>query len=93
MYTNFPQPCILGPIDNIFVNATDKNIYSRNIRYKVSDHIHMPNFLLFKGIMETKKYQKLIRDMKNFSRKKYLKELEEINAMLLLQCNNVNKIF
>ena len=54
----------------------------------------MPNFLLVKDIIERKKYQKIkIRDMKNFDRKKYLKELEEINTMLLLQHDNVNKMF
>ena len=54
----------------------------------------MPNFVLVKDIIETKKYQKIkIRDMRNFNRKKYLKELEEINTMLLLQCNNVNEMF
>ena len=31
--------------------------------------------------------------MKNCNRKKYLKELEEINTMLILQCNNVNEMF
>ena len=54
----------------------------------------MSNFVLVKDIIETKKYQKIkIRDMRNFNRKKYLKELEKINTMLLLQCNNVNEMF
>ena len=54
----------------------------------------MPNFLLLKDIIETKKYGKMkIRDMKNFNWQKYLKELEEINTMLLLQYNNVNEMF
>ena len=54
----------------------------------------MPNFVLVKDIIETKKYQKIkIRDMKNFNRKKYLKELEEINTMLLLHFHNVNEMF
>ena len=54
----------------------------------------MSNYLLVKDIIETKKYQKIkSRYIKNFSRKKYLKELEEINTMLLLQCNNINEMF
>ena len=54
----------------------------------------MPNFVLVKDIIETKKYQKIkIRDMKNYNRKKYLKELGEINTMLLLQFHNVNEMF
>ena len=103
MYSNFLRPCILEPariaannrpsiIDNIFNNTIDKKIDSGNSINKVSDH--MPNFLLVKDIIERKKYQKIkIRDMKNFDRKKYLKELEEINTMLLLQYDNVNKMF
>ena len=31
--------------------------------------------------------------MKNFNRKKYLKELKEINIMLLLQCINLDEMF
>ena len=31
--------------------------------------------------------------MKNFNRKKYLRKLEEINTMLLLQYKNVNEMF
>ena len=54
---------------------------------------HVPTFVLVKDV-ETKKYQKLkIRDMKDFNRKKYQKELKEINTMLLLQSNNVNEMF
>ena len=103
MYSNFLRPCILEPtrivannrpsiIDNIFINTTDKKIDSGNKTDKVSDH--MSNYLLVKDIIETKKYQKIKRRyIKNFSRKKYLKELEEINTMLLLQCNNINEMF
>ena len=50
----------------------------------------MPNFLLVNDIIETTTKK---RYMKNFNRKKYLKELEEINTMLLLQRNNVNEMF
>ena len=53
-------------IDNIFINAIHKKIDRRNIIDKVSDY--MPNFLLLKDIIETKKYEKMkIRDMKNFN--------------------------
>ena len=103
MCFNFLRPCILEPtrtaannrpsiIDNIFINTIDKKIDSGNKTDKVSDH--MSNYLLVKDIIETKKYQKIkSRYIKNFSRKKYLKELEEINTMLLLQCNNINEMF
>ena len=54
----------------------------------------MPDFVLVKDIIEIKKYQRIkIRDMKNFNRKKYLRKLEEINTMLLLQYKNVNEMF
>ena len=103
MYYTFLRPCILEPtrivankrpslIDNIFINTIDKKIDSGNIIDKVPDH--MPDFILVKGIMKTKKYQKIkIRDVKNFNRKKYLGKLEEINTMLRLQYKNINEMF
>ena len=103
MYYSFLRPCILEPtrivankraslIDNIFINTIDKKIDSGNIIDKVPDH--MPDFILVKGIMKTKKYQRIkIRDVKNFNRKKYLGKLEEINTMLRLQYKNINEIF
>ena len=103
MYYSFLRPCILEPtrivankrpilIDNIFINTIDKKIDSGNIIDKVSDR--MPDFVLVKDIIEIKKYQRIkIRDMKNFNRKKYLRKLEEINTMLLLQYKNVNEMF
>ena len=67
MYSNFLWPCILGPtrtvtnnrpsiIGNTFINTIDRNIDSGNIIDKVSGH--MPNVLLVKDNIETKKYQK-----------------------------------
>ena len=102
MYYSFLRPCILEPtrivankrpilIDNIFINTIDTKIDSGNIIDKVSDR--MPDFVLVKDIIEIKKYQRIkIRDMKNFNRKKYLRKLEEINTMLLLQYKNVNEM-
>ena len=103
MHSNFLQACILKPtrivtnnkpsiVDSIFINTFDKKIDSGNIIDKVS--YHMSNFFLVKYITDTKKYQKAkIRNMKNFNKEKYLKELEEINTRLFFQCNNVNDTF
>ena len=70
-------------IDNIFIKTIDRKLDGGNIINKVSDHV--PNIILVIDI-ETKKTSK-----NNF--KKYLKELEVINTMLLLQCNNLNEMF
>ena len=71
MYSNFLQSCILEPTRTVANNrpSITDNIFINNIDKKTDKKI----------------YQKIkIRDMKNFNRAKYLKELEEINAMLLL---------
>ena len=63
MNSNFLRPCFLGPIrvvdnnrsnliNSIFINTIDKKIDSGNIIDKVP--VHMPNFVLVKGIMQTK---------------------------------------
>ena len=60
MNSNFLRPCFLGPIrvvdnnrsnliNSIFINTIDKKIDSGNIIDKVP--VHMPNFVLVKGIM------------------------------------------
>ena len=46
----------------------------------------MPNIILVIDIIEIKKASKN-------NLKKYLKKLEVINTMLLLQCNNLNEMF
>ena len=46
----------------------------------------MPNIILVIDIIEIKKTSKN-------NLKKYLKKLEVINTMLLLQCNNLNEMF
>ena len=71
-------------IDNIFIKTIDRKLDSGNIINKVSDHV--PNIILVIDIIETKKTSKN-------NLKKYLKELEVINTMLLLQCNNLNEMF
>ena len=67
MNSNFLRPCFLGPIrvvdnnrsnliNSIFINTIDKKIDSGNIIDKVP--VHMPNFVLVKGIMQTKNMKK-----------------------------------
>ena len=67
MNSNFLRPCFLGPIrvvdnnrsnliNSIFINTIDKKIDSGNIIDKVS--VHMLNFVLVKGIMQTKNMKK-----------------------------------
>ena len=95
MYSGFLWPCILEPtrivadnipriIDNIFIKTIDRKLDGGNIINKVSDHVS--NIILVIDIIEIKK------TLKN-NLKKYLKKLEVINTMLLLQCNNLNEMF
>ena len=63
MYSNFFQPCIQEPtritsnsrpslVDNIFINRHDKEVYSRNIIDKISDH--KPYFGIIKNFFQRK---------------------------------------
>ena len=91
MYSNPLQPCITEPtrivgnnrpvlLDNIFINTYNKNVSSGNIIEKISDH--MPNFVIIREIIDKKKAQKLvIRDMKNFNKEQYSKDLENIKNL------------
>ena len=54
----------------------------------------MPNFLIIENILELKKHQKIkIRDMKNFSEDKSLRDLDELKQINLLQYENVNDMY
>ena len=95
MYSNLLHPCITEPtrivgsnrpalIDNIFINTYNKNVNSGNIIEKISDH--MPNFVIIREIIDKTKPQKLvIRDMKNFNKEQYLKDLENIKNLDVIQ--------
>ena len=103
MYSHFLQPCILEPtrivnnnrpslLDNIFTTTHNKTLKSGNLLDKISDH--MPNFLIIENILEPKKHQKSkIRDMKNFSEDKFLRDLDELKQINLLQYENVNDMY
>ena len=104
MYSNFCQPCILEPtrvvvnsrpslIDNIYTNTHDKTIHSGNLLDRVTDH--MPNFCIIEDTYKVKKNRKIrIRDMQQFEKDNFLKDLEELKNLDLLQykdCNMYNK--
>ena len=100
MYSNFLQPCITEPIrivgndrpafaDNIFINTYNKNFNSGNIIGKISNH--RPNSVIIRDIFDKKKPQKvIIRDMKIFNKKKYLKNLENIKKLDIIQYKSPN---
>ena len=100
MYSNFLQPCIAEPTrifgnnrpafaDNIFINTYNKNFNSGNIIGKISNH--RPNSVIIRDIFDKKKPQKvIIRDMKIFNKKKYLKNLENIKKLDIIQCKSPN---
>ena len=103
MYSHFLQPCILEPtriinnnrpslLDNIFTNTHNKTLNSGKLLDKIPDH--MPNFLIIENILEPNKHQKIkIRDMKNFSEDKFLRDLDELKQINLLQYENVNDMY
>ena len=103
MYSHFLQPFILEPtrivnnnrsslLDNIFTNTHNKTLNSGNLSDKISDH--MPNFLIIENIPEPKKHQKIkVRDMKNFHEDKFLRDLDELKQINLLQYENVNGMY
>ena len=54
----------------------------------------MPNFVIVKDILEKKRNKKgKIRDMKNFCKETFLKDLVEIKTPDLLKRNNVDEMF
>ena len=103
MYSNLLHPCITEPtrivgsnrpalIDNIFINTYNKHVNSGNIIEKISDH--MPNFVIIREIIDKKKPQKLvIRDMKNFNKEQYLKDLENIKNLYVIQYKSTNDMY
>ena len=103
MYSNLLHPCITEPtrivgsnrpalIDNIFINTYNKHVNSGNIIEKISDH--MPNFVIIREIINKKKPQKLvIRDMKNFNKEQYLKYLENIKNLYVIQYKSTNDMY
>ena len=54
----------------------------------------MPNFVIVKDILEKKRNKKVkIRDMKNFRKETFLKDLDEIKTPDLLKHNSVDELF
>ena len=54
----------------------------------------MPNFVIVKDILEKKRNKKVkIRDMKNFCKDTFLKDLDEIKTSDLLKHNSVDELF
>ena len=102
MYSNVFQPCILEPtriisnnrlslLDNIIINAHDKEVYSGNIIDKISDH--MPNFAIVNNIFHKKRNQKItVRDMNHFNETIYKKDLEELKRLDILKHKTVNEM-
>ena len=74
------------------MNTYNKNVNSGNIIEKISDH--MPNFVIIRDIFDKKKPQKLlIRDMKNFNKEQYLKDLENIKNLDIIQYKSTNDMY
>lgn len=75
-------------IDNIYINTYDKTIPSGIFLDKVKDHI--PNFCIIEDIYEVKKNRKIrIRDMQKLKRQ-FLKDLEKIKNLDLLEYKEYN---
>ena len=54
----------------------------------------MPTFVIVKDILEKKRNKKIkIRDMKNFCKETFLKDLDEIKTPDLLKHNSVDEMF
>ena len=79
-------------IDNIYINTYDKTIHSGNFLDKVKDH--MPNFCIIEDTYQVKKNRKMrIRDMQQFEKDKFLKNLEELKNLGLLQYKDCNIMY
>ena len=103
MYSNFFQSCILeltrvvlnsrpSLIENIYINTYDKTIHGGNFLEKVTDH--MPNFCIIEDTFKVKKNRKIrIRDMQQFEKDKFLKDLEELKNPDLLQYKDCNIMY
>ena len=80
-------------IDNIFINAVDKDITTGNLIDKISDH--MPNFILMKNmVFDHKKTQKQTRCWKNFDERKYNEDIDDIDLTpVILNNSDANEIY
>ena len=103
MLSNYLQPIINKPtrvvknqkpslIDNIFLNATDKDITCGNLTSKISDH--MPNFLVMKNVsFDRTKNQRKIRCTKNMDIFGYQRDVASIDLTpILLTTNDVSVV-
>ena len=103
LYSNFFQTCILEPtrvvlnsrpslIDNIYINTYGKTIYGGNFLDKLTDQ--MPNFCIFEDTYKVKKNRIIrIREMQQFEKDKFLKDLEELKNLDLLQYKDCNIMY
>ena len=103
MYANFLQPDNLEPTtivannrpslaDNISINNLGRNVSSGNLVNKLS--VHMPSFVIVKDILKKKRINKVkIRDMKNFFKETFSKDLDERKSLDLLKRNSVDEMF
>ena len=79
-------------IDNIYINTYDKTIHRSNFLDKVTDH--MPSFYIIKDTYKVKKNRKIrIRDVQQFEKEKFLKDLEELKNLDLLQFKDCNIMY
>ena len=79
-------------IDNICINTYDKTIHSGNFLDKVTDH--MSNFCIIEDIIKIKKNRKIrITDMQQFEKDIFLKDLEELKNLDLLQYEDCNIMY
>ena len=100
MYSNLFQSRILEParvvlnsqpslIDNIYINTCEKTIHSGHFLHKVTDH--MPNFCITEDTYKVNKNRKIrIRDVQQYDKDKFLKDLEELKNLDLLQYKDCN---
>ena len=102
MFSNLMQPHILGPsrmrvgsrpslIDNIYLNDIEIECTSGNLYGKISDH--MPNFLIMGNVEYSNNKQEkiIIRDMSNFDRFKFIKDIKVDDLMKTInEKNDVN---
>ena len=93
--SNFLQPCPIEPtrivsgnrpslVDNIFINITNKNIYSGNLLDKLTDHL--PDFVVIKNLNKKTSKQKI----KMFILDKYLADRKDLVSFLLQQFGKIN---
>ena len=76
-------------IDNIYINTCDKTIHSGNFLHKVTDH--MPNLCITEDTYKVHKNRKIrIRDVQQYDKDKFLKDLEELKNLDLLQYKDCN---